>query len=317
MSIDISSEVEADAEQANRLRRLNQVIEPLLLQRSQTATGLWQAWHDEKGRTLLTLTISDPWGSAVADFDPHELELEDQFENRLKNLIGEMINPAPGRGDRERIDVRDTFTTTERLEHLRRRLECLPDLDTLGLRMRNQVRFLPNHPHGYLLTDFVVEVNAHRAEEVRTVLEATGFHVRREMPVLQKPGTRDAVKRLVQSHLAAEEAVPQFAVCFRTDDRHDIHLLEVAEDVAELGDGALAGVGFEPTNAIPGARTLIVYLVHPSDLRAAWRYCPDHPLFRDLRHGACDFIYPDDGGEVFARAFPEFWEGGENAMAES
>jgi hypothetical protein len=46
-------------------------------------------------------------------------------------------------------------------------------------------------------------------------------------------------------------------------------------------------------------------LAHPNDLRTAFRTNRDHPFFRDLRNGNCDFLLPDDRGEAFRNAFPE------------
>jgi hypothetical protein len=283
-------------------------IGSILRQHSQTAHGFWQAWQDENGRTLLTLTISDPWGSAVADFAPEELERGRDMERRLHRLIGEMINPTRPRPQRERIEICDTFATTGQLEELRLQLGQLPNLETLGLRMQNQVRFLPNRPQAYLLTDFAIEVNGDRANEVRDVLQQCHFRLRDERPLIQRPGVREAVRRLVESHREAAEAIPQLAVWFRTDDREDVHLLEVADDVAELADGSLGGVGFDAGDSIPGARSLIVYLTHENDLRAAWRHQPDHAFFRDLRDRACEFVHPNDGGEAFREKFPELME---------
>jgi hypothetical protein len=55
----------------------------------------------------------------------------------------------------------------------------------------------------------------------------------------------------------AEEAIPKFAVCFRIDDREDIHLLEVADDVAELADGLTTTLmGTDPNGELNSSRLL-------------------------------------------------------------
>ncbi len=59
---------------------------------------------------------------------------------------------------------------------------------------------------------------------------------------------------------------------------------------------------------MPQARALMIYLAHPTDLRIAFRANRTHPLFRDLRNGDCDFLFPDDGGEAFRRTFPDLLE---------
>jgi hypothetical protein len=305
MPIYLSSELENDEIQAERIRKVNTIIEPMLRQHSQTANGSWQLWQDEKGRPLLTLTISDPWGSAVADFTLEELDSLDNVRRRFYELIGEMINPRSHSPKKEYIAIQDIFASTEQLEELRRALGSLPDLENLGLRMHNQIRFLTNRPQYYLLTEFVIEVNAERAHDVREILEKCRFHLRLEKPLLEREGVRAAVKEVVLKHQNAKEAIPRFAVCFRIDDRNDIHLLEVAEDIPELEDGSLSGVGFDARDIIPGARSLIIYLTHPKDLQLARKKQPDHVFFRDLANQGCVFIYPDDNGTKFMQVFAD------------
>jgi len=305
MSVQISPTLEDNQPLADRVRRANRVVEPLLRQHSQTASGLWDLTRDEHNRDLLNLAISDPWGYASANFAPQELENDQILHRRVYDLIGEVINPTRRGPERERIEIRDAFVSTQQLERFRMQLGQLPDLPGSGLQLHNQVRFNPNRPDQFLLTDFAVEVDRNRADEVRRVIQDSGFRLREDAPLLGQPDVRQAVKRLVEQHRNEGQAVPSFAVCFRVYERENIHLLEVADDVEEMGDGSLEGVGFNAGRSVPGARTLVIYLTHPNDLRLAFVRQPDHVFFRDLRSRRCDFIYPDDGGQTFEEAFPD------------
>lgn len=65
MSVQMSPTLEANQTQADRVRRANGVVEPLLRQHSQTASGLWDLTRDEHGRDLLMSQLPD----TDADFD--------------------------------------------------------------------------------------------------------------------------------------------------------------------------------------------------------------------------------------------------------
>jgi hypothetical protein len=283
MSIQLSPALERNRPLVERVLRANQVVEPLLRQHSQTASGYWDFRRDRRGRDLLNLAISDPWGYASGDFAPDELENPGAFHRRVYALIREMLNPAPRGTDRARIEIRDAFVTTDQLEDFRRRLEHLPGLEGAGLKLHNQVRFAPNRPDAFLLTDFAIEVNRDRAEDVRRVIQESGFHPREDAPILQRAGVRDAVKQLVERHRAEGQAAPRFAICFRTQDTEDIHLLEVTDDLEEMSDSSLEGVGFNANASIPGARTVVIYLTHPNDLRRAHQSRPEHRFFETSR----------------------------------
>jgi hypothetical protein len=305
MSVQISPTLEANQPLANRVRRANRVVESLLRESSQTASALWDLTHDERDRDLLNLAISDPWGSASASFAPEELDNDQTIHRRVHDLIGEMVNPTRRGTEKERIEIRDAFVSTEQLEQFRLRLGQLPDLPGSGLQLHNQVRFVPNRPDMFLLTDFAVEVDRNRSDEVRRVIQDSGFRLREDAPLLGQPDVREAVKRLVEQHRNEGQAAPLFAVCVRIHERENIHLVEVADDVEEMEDGSLEGVGFNAGRSVPGARTLVIYLTHPNDLRLAFERQADHIFFRNLRSHQCDFIYPDDNGRAFEAAFPD------------
>ena len=67
---------------------------------------------------------------------------------------------------------------TEQLEQLRLRLGNIPDIGKARLRLHNQVRFVPQRPDNYLLTDFAIEVSEPFAAQVSDVAVGCGFQLR-------------------------------------------------------------------------------------------------------------------------------------------
>ncbi len=222
------------------------------------------------------------------------------LRRRLHDLIGELISSSR----RERIEIRDVFATAEQLDVFRRHLGQIPDIAHKGLKLHNQVRFLPEHPDRFLLTDFAVEVDATAADAVREVIRGSGFILRDE-PLLCKSGVLEAVHRLVEAHCRDEQPRPRYANCFNVHDPLDIHLLEIADQIASLGDGSLEGVGFSAGASVPGARSIVLYLTSPEDLRLTLQVHPHHPAIRALRANECVFILPSDEGRAFRAEFPE------------
>lgn len=301
----LSTTLEARPGLADVVRRTDRILMPMLREHSQTARAMWEMRQDQHGRDVLTLTLTDPWGYASADFTPDDLNADDYLRRRFYELIGDMIMPRREQEPRELVEVRDAFITADQLEQFRRRLGDIPGIQEARLRMHNQVRFLPQRPDRYLLTDFAVEVNRSFAEAVRDVILGCGFQLRDDPWLIQREGVREALLRLVEQHRRDGQPAPDFAVCFLLADRDTIHLLEVARQAPELGDDSLEGVGFAARGVVPCAQALKIYLTHPNDLRIAFRGNRDHPFFHDLRNGGCDFLFPDDGGDGFRRDFPE------------
>jgi hypothetical protein len=309
MPSQLSPRLEARGELADLVRSEDRVLMPMLLEHSQTARALWDLSQDQRAREVLTLLLTDPWGSAAGDFAPDELRSEGHFRRRVYELIGEMIMPGRPEEPRVRIELRDAFVLTNQLEQLRLRLGEIPDIARARLRMNNQVRFVPQRPDNYLLTDFAIEVNEPFAAAVRAVAVACGFQLREDPLLIRREGVRDALLRLVEGHRRDGQPNPDFALCFQLQDRETIHLLEVSREAAELEDGSIDGVGFAARSVVPHAHSLKIYLAHPNDLLTAFRVNRDHPLFNDLRNGNCEFLLPDDGGEAFRRAFPDLPRG--------
>lgn len=308
MPSQLSAPLEARQELAEPVRQADRVLMPMLMEHSQTAKALWDLRQDNRDRDVLTLALSDPWGDAAGDFAPAELGNERSLRGRFRELINDMIVPRRPRAPRVRIELRDAFVTADQLDQFRRSLGTIPGIQEGQLRLHNQFRFLPQRPDHYLLTDFAIEVNESFERAVRDVAQACGFRLRDDPFLIRREGVRDALLRLVEQHRNDGQPSPDFAICFQLQDRETIHLLEVSQHAAELGDGSLEGVGFEARGVVPQARSLKIYLAHPDDLRAAFRVNRTHRLFHDLRNDNCEFLFPDDGGDAFRRTFPDLLE---------
>ena len=305
MPSQLSVALETRQELADAVRRTDRILMPMLQKHSQAARALWDVGQDQRGGNILTVALTDPWGYAADDFAPDELTNEDYLRGRFHDLIGEMIMPRRHQEPRDRIEIRDAFITAEQLEQFRLRLGNIPDIQQAQLRLHNQVRFLPQRPESYLLTDFAVEVNRPFGDSIRAAIRDSGFRLRDDPWLIQRDGVREALIRLVAQHRLDDQPAPDFAVCFRLLDRDAIHLLEVSSNAPELGNDGLEGVGFTARGVLPQARTLIIYLTHPNDLRNAFQDNQAHPFFHDLRNGNCEFLFPDDQGAAFRRDFPD------------
>jgi hypothetical protein len=309
MPSQLSPRLEARGDLADLVRSEDRVLMPMVLEHSQTARALWDLSKDQGDRDVLTLLLTDPWGSAAGDFAPDDLRTEGQFRSRVYELIGEMVMPRRAEEPRVRIELRDAFVSTNQLEQLRLRLGQIPNIAGARLRMNNQVRFVPERPDNYLLVDFAIEVNEPFAAAVSEVAVGCGFQLRDDPLLIRREGVRDALLRLVEQHRRDGQPNPDFALCFQLQDRETIHLLEVSREAAELEDGSIDGVGFAARGVVPHAHSLKIYLAHPNDLLTAFRVNRDHPLFNDLRNRNCEFLLPDDGGDAFRQAFADVLRG--------
>ena len=159
--------------------------------------------------------LTDPWGSAAGDFALNELDHEEQLRRRFHELIGDMIMHA--RGAAQLIELRDAFVTAEQLEQLRLRLGAIPEIQRARVRLHNQVRFLPERPDRYLVTDFAIEVNQPFERTVREVAEACEFRLRDDPWLIQRK--IEALLRLVDQHRRDGQPNPDFALCFQLQDR--------------------------------------------------------------------------------------------------
>jgi hypothetical protein len=295
----------APALEANEaLSRLVTQIDPLVEEMlPATASALWDLQHEP--RPLLILALSDPFGFATGRFAPEELGNRGQVRDRIHDLVAELVYSVR----RERLEIRDAFATSEQIANFQLALNGIPNIADKRLRLFNNIRMLPDQPGSFLITDFAVEVDGDVANQVRDAIRSSGFNLRGP-PLLERDGVRERVRELVAEHRLDPHQSPRHAVCFNLSDSSDVHLLEVADDLTPNGDGSVEGVGFMAGDTIPGARSIILYLTSPTDLRHALSRNPSHPAVRALRSHDCWFVFPDDEGVSFYRDFPEFDEPG-------
>jgi hypothetical protein len=309
MVVQLSRTLDEDQELAKLVRQTEPTIVSLLGQYSKTARALWDV-RQEGGRRVLTLALSDPWGAAAGDFAPDELSVTNRLSERVYTLIGEMVNPRepkfpPKSPKKWHIEIRDALVDETQLDGLRHALGSVTGIDRAGLQLSNRVQFVPGHPEKVLITDFVIEVDDSAAKLVKQKIRDSGFFLREDEPLLGRSGVRDALKKLVQGHTHDGQPIPRHAVVFQRDDPYDVHLLEVADGVLDLQRGDLEGIGMAAGALIPGARSLVLYLTSSQGLLEAFAANSQHPLFRDLELGRCEFLIPDDRGASFHSEFPQ------------
>lgn len=296
MSIVVSEELNK-SEFADQVHQCDAFLDKLL---PSIARAYWDLRTDERGRPLLVLGLSDPFGYASADFAPDEIQSSDNLHRRIDQLVSELIQSAR----RQRIEIRDAFVTPQQIEDFRNRLNSIPEIAKKGVKLYNRLQMAPSTSDRMLLTEFAVEVDADIAEQVKQVVRDSGFNLQGE-PILNRHGIKQRVRDLVALHLKDDQPTPRYAICFNVDDAIDIHLLEISDDAPDVPEADIEGIGLAAGDAVPGARSIVLYLVTPAGLRRAWRQQPQHPLFRDLRGQRCWFVYPDDGGIAFYHEFSD------------
>ncbi|HVA47508.1 MAG TPA: hypothetical protein VNH11_14150 [Pirellulales bacterium] len=297
MPAQLSNVLEAEEALAARVAGCDSVIDEIV---PTTARAYWDLRSDEQRRPVLTLALSDPFGYAAADFAPDELAPTDHLRRRVDSLVGELVQSSR----RERIEIRDAFVTAQQIEDFRQRLSAVPDIAAKRPKLYNRIQMSPSDSNRMLVADFAVEVDADVAEQVKQVIRDSGFNLR-GAPLLGRHGIRDRVRELVESHMHDGQPAPRYAICFDTHDAADVHLLEISDEAPEGPGPDLEGIGLSAGDAVPGARSIVLYLVTPDGLRRAIRRHPNHPAVRQLRTKDCWFVRPDDRGEAFYREFPE------------
>lgn len=297
MDIQLSPILDSDTTLSARVRAYEPALKEMM---PRLARAFWDLREDDLKRSYLTLALSDPFGYAAANFVPVELESSEHMRGRFHELLGELVYSAR----RVRIPIRDAFASIQQIADLQQRLNAIPKIAEKKPKLYNRMQLSPENPRQFLITDFAIEVDGDVAEQVKEVIRNSGFNLRGD-PLLDRHGIRDCVRQLVQAHLKDEQPKPRYAICFQLQDPVDLHLLEVADDAPGFNDGALGGVGFIAGSSLPGARSIVLYLASPEELRLAAERNPHHPAIHDLRNRLCWFVYPQDGEEAFYREFPE------------
>lgn len=267
---------------------------------STDSVATWDLVTDEAGRFVFELSFRDPWGYASAHFAPDELRAGANLQPRLHRLRGDLLQSVR----RSRLPLRDTFASAEQLESLRQALTQIPGIANRNLKLLNRVELVPSEPGRFLIRDFVIEVEEPAAELVKRAVQGSGFVLRGES-LHDNPKVRDAVVKLVEAHLRDPLAPPRYAIWFQLQDPSDVHLLEISDEVEDFGSGSLEGIALGAGSAVPGARSIVIYLTSPAELRKAFDVNPGHPAVQSLQTRRCDVIYPPDGFNKLRAEFPE------------
>lgn len=203
---------------------------------------------------------------------------------------------------RTRMAIKDAFRSVMDLENLRMALNRIPNIAGGNFHMDNRVQMKGDK---FLITDFVIEVDDGFAEQVRQAVQESGFELRGN-PLFEQPNLQSAVDRLVEAHRQDNTQTQlKYAIWFRLEDPRDVHLLEIADSVFDPGDASLEGVALSAGDAVPGARSVVVYLASPSEFRKACSTNRGHPAVVAVREQKCKLVYPAGAWDKFRTEFPE------------
>ncbi|MBM3240872.1 hypothetical protein FJZ31_31705 [Candidatus Poribacteria bacterium] len=116
------------------------------------------------------------------------------------------------------------------------------------------------------------------------------------MALVDNPKILKRIKELVEHHIHNQDNPLLLACWYNLNEERDIYLLEVAEDVADSGDGTLDTFTFGMSRelGIPGA--LRVTYTSPEELRYAAQKAdaPGHPLLERIRTAGCLVLFGED-----------------------
>ena len=300
MSVQLSPHLQSNDELSRAVNAIQTLLESYL---PRSADAIWDLTRDERNRDVLVLALSDPFGYAVGKFAPDELTSQEQMVRKLNDLVGELLTSTRC----ARIEIRDALCTTEQIAELQSRINAIPDIVRRRPRLFNQVQMSPSDPSHMLIREFAIEVDEDVADRVRQAVRESGFYLRDD-PLLERRGMLDRVRELVDQHLHDGQAAPKYAFCINISNPDTLHLVEISEEAPYIGDGSLDGVAFAAGDALPGARSIVLYLTSPDELRLVAVRNPHHPVIRDIQGRRCIFVYPDATGDAFFREFPDLAE---------
>lgn len=171
-----------------------------------------------------------------------------------------------------------------------------PRLQNQGLRI--------NTDDSFVVRDLSIEVDQSAVDAARRAISRAGLTLK-AASLADKPEVQRAVIELVNAHRQDPTSPPRLAFWFRLDDAKDIQLLEIADDVADPGDGALDGVALGAGRSVPGARSIVIYLAAPSEVHKAFEINPGHPAIEAMVNRNGRVVYPPDGWPSLIGEFPE------------
>lgn len=170
-------------------------------------------------------------------------------------------------------------------------------------RLRNQALQI-NADGSFTVQDFSIEADARVIDAVKRAVMKAGLTAKGES-LASKPAIQEAVRILVDAHRKDPTNTPRLVLWFRLNDFKDVHLLEISDDVADPGDGAIDGVALGAGSAVPGARSIVIYLASPSEIHKAFEVNPGHPAIEAMINRSGRVIYPPGDWQAFIDEFPE------------
>jgi hypothetical protein len=299
--IEQTATLKANASLAGLVKDADQLLQDELQRYSRLANAKWDIQEDDKGRPLFLLTLRDLFGFASDRFAPDELQDHRRLVARLHRLVGDLLQSSR----RVSVLVQETTISAQQLEALRMAMDASRTLLAGRPKLQNQVLRI-NADGSFTVRDFAVEVDADAAvvAAARKAVIDAGLTPKGDS-LAGKPAIQKAVRALVTAHLQDPENPPQFVLWFRLDDPKDVHLLEIADDVADPGDGSLDGVALGAGSAIPGARSIVLYLASPSEIHKAFEVNPGHPAIEAMINRSGQVLYPRDDWQSLIHEFPE------------
>ena len=297
--IEQTASLRADAGLTRLVQSCDQILSDELQRYSRAANAKWDIQQDANGRPLLLLTLHDPFGFASDRFAPDEIQDHQHFGARLHRLVGNLLQSSR----RVNVPIRETTLSAGQLEALRSAMNADQALLDGRPRLQNQILRI-NADGTFTVRDFSIEVDASVVAAARQAVINAGLTLRGES-LASSPAVQHAVAELVDLHRQDPSNPPRLVLWFRLSDTRDIHLLEISDDVADPGDGALDGVSLGAGPSVPGARSVVIYLASPSEIHKAFEVNPSHPAIEAMIHRSGRVMYPPDDWQALIQEFPE------------
>ena len=116
------------------------------------------------------------------------------------------------------------------------------------------------------------------------------------MTLVDNPTVLKQIKKLVEHHAQNQDNPLLLACWYNLDEEQDVYLLEVAEDVADSGDGTLDTFTFGMSRELRIPGVLRVTYTSPEELRYAAQQAdaPGHALLERIRTEGCLVLFGED-----------------------
>jgi len=297
--IDQTNALKQDSELSDLVRGTDQLLQDELQKYSRLADAKWDLQSDDKGRPLLLLTLRDPFGFTSDRFAPDEIRNRDDFPVRVHRLVGDLLQSAR----RVTVPIQETVLSQQQLDGLRMAINDDHDLLAGKPRLQNQVMRI-NANGSFTVRDFSIEVDESAVKAAKQAVHKAGLTLKTEA-LAAKDRVRQAVQSLVNAHRLGHSNPPKLVLWFRLDDPKDVHLLEIADDVTDPGDGSLDGVALGAGCSVPGARSIVIYSAAPSEVHKAFEVNPGHPAIEAMINRSGRVMFPPNNWQALINEFPE------------